>query len=111
MYEPQYIYEKYFLNLLILLGLNNSGVEFVQERRKKLMGSSVFYILLSLYKKTSISRGLSLVLLNQVFHCFHCLNKTFPTHSLILQELFLSNMRCQFIKLTHMSNIEKNLSH
>jgi len=30
MYEPQYICEKYFLTLLILLGLDNSGVEFIQ---------------------------------------------------------------------------------
>ena len=39
-------------------------------------------------KKTSISRGLFMVLLNQVFPCFHCFNKTSPTHKPILQELF-----------------------
>ena len=30
MYEPQYICEKYCLTLLILLGLDNSGVELIQ---------------------------------------------------------------------------------
>tara|TARA_B100000212_G_scaffold177652_1_gene133731 strand:+ start:102 stop:371 length:270 start_codon:yes stop_codon:yes gene_type:complete len=50
MHEPQYIYEKYFLTLLILLGLDNLGVKFIQLERKTLMGISVFYILITLYK-------------------------------------------------------------
>jgi len=50
MYESQYISEKYFLTMLILIELDNLGVEFIQQERKTLMGISVFYILLPLYK-------------------------------------------------------------
>ena len=39
-------------------------------------------------KKTSISRGLLVVLLKQVFPCFHCFSKTSPTHLLNLHNLF-----------------------
>ncbi len=40
--------------------------------------------ILSLQKKTPISRGFFLVLLNQVFPCFHCFSETSPTHIHIL---------------------------
>ena len=50
MYEAQYICEKYFLTLLICLILDNSGVEFIQSKKKTLMEISVLYILLTLYK-------------------------------------------------------------
>ena len=35
---------------------------------------------LNIKKKTPISRGLFLDLLNQVFPCFHCFSKTTPSH-------------------------------
>ena len=47
--------------------------------------TSIFLSLLRHKKKTPIPRGLSLVLLNQVFPCFHCFNKTSPTHKPMLQ--------------------------
>jgi len=39
-------------------------------------------------KKTPISRGLFLVLPNQVFPCFHCFSKTSPTHTNTLCHIF-----------------------
>ena len=59
MYEPQYICEKYFLILLILQKLDNSGVELIQqERRHSTRLVSCIYFLLST-KMTLKDRSLS----------------------------------------------------
>ena len=50
MYEPQYICEKYFLTLLILLKLDILGVKLIQYQRKTLTLINVLYLLLTLYK-------------------------------------------------------------
>ena len=60
-------------------------------------------------KKTPSNRGLLLVLLNQVFPCFHFLSKTTPSHYLNYYRYFFSLGRKNGVFLNcHMWQLAKN---
>ena len=63
------------------------------ERYRKVNKSS------KVKKKTPISRSLFLVLLNEVFPCFHCFSKTSPTHTYKILHIFLFCERGQVMLL------------
>ena len=97
----QYLYPNYFYlkkqlkpNLIILRQLNFFSLTYWKTV------ITVLYIIIATYhllnssfatnykKKTPISKGLFLVLLNEVFPCFHCFSKTSPTHTYKLLHIF-----------------------